>query len=123
MNIFKSLTKVSLIAGVFLIASCESLDEINVNPNGVPTSEANANLLLPGIQRGIATSLLNLGYQEIGVSLGSLKRFETSGQISIQSLFLLIDVLGRLDDVDKILKPIENMKEIERLFSDKKRRI
>ena len=57
-----------------------------------------------------------------GVSLGSLKRFETSGQISIQSLFLLIDVLGRLDDVDKILKPIENMKEIERLFSDKKRR-
>lgn len=58
-----------------------------------------------------------------GVSLGSLKRFETSGQISIQSLFLLIDVLGRLDDFDKILKPIENMKEIERLFSDKKRRI
>ena len=58
-----------------------------------------------------------------GVSLGSLKRFETSGQISMQSLFLLIDVLGRLDDVDKILKPIENMKEIERLFSDKKRRI
>jgi len=58
-----------------------------------------------------------------GVSLGSLKRFETSGQISIQSLFLLIDVLGRLDDLDKIMKPIENMKEIERLFSDKKRRI
>ena len=57
-----------------------------------------------------------------GVSLGSLKRFETSGQISIQSLFLLIDVLGRLEDFDTILKPIENMKEIERLFSDKKRR-
>ena len=58
-----------------------------------------------------------------GVSLGSLKRFETSGQISIQSLFLLIDVLGRLDDFDTILKPFENMKEIERLISDKKRRI
>ena len=57
-----------------------------------------------------------------GVSLGSLKRFETSGQISMQSLFLLIDVLGRLDDFDTILKPIENMKEIERLFSDKKSR-
>ena len=57
-----------------------------------------------------------------GVSLGSLKRFETSGQISIQSLFLLIDVLGRLDDFDTILKPLENMKVIERLFSDKKRR-
>jgi transcriptional regulator with XRE-family HTH domain len=58
-----------------------------------------------------------------GVSLGSLKRFETSGQISMQSLFLLINVLGRLDDFDTILKPIENMKEIERLFSDKKSRI
>lgn len=57
-----------------------------------------------------------------GVSLGSLKRFETSGQISMLSLFLLIDVLGRLDDFDTILKPIENMKEIERLFNDKKRR-
>jgi hypothetical protein len=32
-------------------------------------------------------------------------------------------VLGRLDDFDTILKPIENMKEIERLFSDKKSRI
>ena len=57
-----------------------------------------------------------------GVSLGSLKRFETSGQISIQSLFPLIDVLGRLDDFDTILNSIENMKVIERLFSDKKRR-
>ena len=57
-----------------------------------------------------------------GVSLGSLKRFETTGQISLESLFLLIDVLGRLDDFDTILKPIENLKEIERLFSDKKRR-
>ncbi len=57
-----------------------------------------------------------------GVSLGSLKRFETTGQISLESLFLLIDVLGRLDDFDLILKPIENLKEIERLFSDKKSR-
>jgi transcriptional regulator with XRE-family HTH domain len=57
-----------------------------------------------------------------GVSLGSLKRFETTGQISLESLFLLIDVLGRLDDFDMILKPIENLKEIERLFSDKKSR-
>ena len=55
-----------------------------------------------------------------GVSLGSLKRFETTGQISLESLFLLIDVLGRLDDFDMILKPIENLKEIERLFSENK---
>ena len=57
-----------------------------------------------------------------GVSLGSLKRFETTGHISLEALFLLIDVLGRLDDFDMILKPIENLKEIERLFSENKSR-
>ena len=56
-----------------------------------------------------------------GVSLGSLKRFETTGQISLESLLKLVDVLNRLDDFDFILKPIENLKEIEKLFSDKTR--
>ncbi|WP_353481252.1 helix-turn-helix transcriptional regulator [Haliscomenobacter sp.] len=57
-----------------------------------------------------------------GVSLGSLKRFETSGQISLESLLLLADVLNRLDDFDAVLKPIENLQAIEKLFSDKTRR-
>jgi transcriptional regulator with XRE-family HTH domain len=56
-----------------------------------------------------------------GVSLGSLKRFETTGQISLESLLLLADVLNRLDDFDTILKPVENLKAIEKLFSDKTR--
>ena len=56
-----------------------------------------------------------------GVSLGSLKRFETTGQISLEALLKLVDVLNRLDDFDLILKPIENLKEIEKLFSDKTR--
>ena len=56
-----------------------------------------------------------------GVSLGSLKRFETTGQISLESLLLLADVLNRLDDFDAVLKPIENLKAIEKLFSDKTR--
>jgi transcriptional regulator with XRE-family HTH domain len=56
-----------------------------------------------------------------GVSLGSLKRFETTGQISLESLLLLADVLNRLDDFDAILKPIENLQAIEKLFSDKTR--
>jgi len=56
-----------------------------------------------------------------GVSLGSLKRFETTGQISLESLLLLADVLNRLDDFDAILKPIENLEAIEQLFSDKTR--
>ena len=56
-----------------------------------------------------------------GVSLGSLKRFETTGQISLESLLLLADVLNRLDDFDAVLKPIENLEAIEKLFSDKTR--
>lgn len=57
-----------------------------------------------------------------GVSLGSLKRFETTGQISLESLLLLADVLNRLDDFDAVLQPIENLEAIEKLFSDKTRR-
>lgn len=56
-----------------------------------------------------------------GVSLGSLKRFERTGQISLESLLLLADVLNRLDDFELILNPIENLKEIEKLFSDRTR--
>lgn len=57
-----------------------------------------------------------------GVSLGSLKRFETTGQISLESLLLLADVLNRLNDFDALFRPIENLEAIEKLFSDKTRR-
>jgi transcriptional regulator with XRE-family HTH domain len=33
-----------------------------------------------------------------GVSLGSLKRFEATGQISLESLLRLVQALGRIDD-------------------------
>ncbi len=56
-----------------------------------------------------------------GVSLGSIKRFETSGKISLESLLALSHVLNHLNDFDLILKPIENLKEIEKLFSNKTR--
>ena len=56
-----------------------------------------------------------------GVSLGSLKRFEATGQISLESLLKLAELLNRLDDFESLLKPIENLKEIEKLFSDKTR--
>ena len=57
-----------------------------------------------------------------GVSLGSLKRFENSGQISLESLLKLAFILTRLEDFDLVLKPKENTKDIEKLFSDKTRR-
>jgi len=55
-----------------------------------------------------------------GVSLGSLKRFETKGQVSLESLLKLVFVLGRLSDFESVLKPDENLKHIERLFDSKK---
>ena len=40
-----------------------------------------------------------------GVSLASLRRFERSGQISLQSLLKLSFALGRLNELDHLLQP------------------
>ena len=56
-----------------------------------------------------------------GVSFGSIKRFETTGQIALESLLKLVFLLDRLEDFDPILRSDENLKEIEKLFSDKTR--
>lgn len=39
-----------------------------------------------------------------GVSLGSLKRFERSGQISLESLVKLVKSLGKEEDLDCLFK-------------------
>jgi transcriptional regulator with XRE-family HTH domain len=54
-----------------------------------------------------------------GVSLGSLKRFETTGQISFESLLKLAYFLDRLSDFDGVFLT-ENQDKIAKLF-DKKR--
>ena len=43
--------------------------------------------------------------QRAGVSLASLRRFEESGRISLQSLLDLAFALNRLDDFEAMLKP------------------
>ncbi|HZF09050.1 MAG TPA: helix-turn-helix transcriptional regulator [Thermoanaerobaculia bacterium] len=43
--------------------------------------------------------------QRSGVSLASLRRFEESGRISLQSLLELAFALNRLDDFDLLLHP------------------
>lgn len=43
--------------------------------------------------------------QRSGVSLASLRRFEESGRISLQSLLELAFALNRLDDFDLLLQP------------------
>lgn len=56
-----------------------------------------------------------------GVSFGSLKRFETKGQVSLESLLKLLFVLGRLSDFEGVLKPEKDLKHIEKLFDSKKK--
>lgn len=69
-------------------------------------------------QRGL--SQIELA-ERSGVSLGSLKRFETKGQVSLESLLKLVFVLGRLSDFESVLKPDKDLKHIEKLFDSKKK--
>lgn len=57
-----------------------------------------------------------------GVSLGSLKRFETQGQISLESILKLAHILDRLSDFQEVFKPEQDLSHIERLFDKKNNR-
>ena len=52
-----------------------------------------------------------------GVSLGSLKRFESSGRISLDSLLRLANIAGRLKDFENVFTLGKDMSQIERLFT------
>lgn len=56
-----------------------------------------------------------------GVSYGSLKRFETSGQISLESLLKLAYFFDRLDDFIPVFQINADLEKVEKLFSDKTR--
>ncbi|MCL9968258.1 MAG: helix-turn-helix domain-containing protein [Aquirufa antheringensis] len=52
-----------------------------------------------------------------GVSLGSIKRFERTGKISLESLVQLAHLLDRLDDFDSVFVSRQVDKRVEKLFS------
>jgi len=52
-----------------------------------------------------------------GVYLGSLKRFENTGKISLDSFLKLMHLLGRLNEFDNLLLPKENLGDIMKLFT------
>ena len=54
-----------------------------------------------------------------GVSLGSIKRFELTGQISLESLLKSVQILNRISDFEMILNPKDRLKDIDKLFSDR----
>ena len=55
--------------------------------------------------------------EKSGVSLGSIKRFEQTGEISLASLLKLAHFFDRLGDFEAVFKQEENLKDIEKLFS------
>ena len=73
-------------------------------------------LLLNLTQRGLAI--------RSGVSLGSVKRFESSGKISLESLLKVSLVLECLDDFNNIANiKIQKIDSIEQLLNSKEPRI
>ncbi len=56
-----------------------------------------------------------------GVSFGSIKRFETTGQISLESLLKIAYFFNRLEDFTSVFMINEDLKNVEKLFSTKTR--
>lgn len=57
-------------------------------------------------QKRLDKNLTQEGLSErSGISLGTLKRFENTGEISLQSLLKIALVLNVLDEFDNLLKP------------------
>ena len=53
-----------------------------------------------------------------GVSYGSIKRFERSGQISFESLLKIAEALNRLTEFESILLP-KGEQRLQKLFNSK----
>ena len=54
--------------------------------------------------------------ERTGVSLGSLKRFEREGKVSLENLALLADGLGRLGELDSLFVVDDDLARVEKLF-------
>ena len=53
--------------------------------------------------------------EKSGVSYGSIKRFERSGQISFESLLKIVEVLNRLTEFETLLLPKDDQR-LKKLF-------
>lgn len=59
-----------------------------------------------------------------GVSYGVLKKFERTGQISLESLLKVALVLGSLEEFNELFKPLppEHFASLDELLDEKKRK-
>jgi hypothetical protein len=53
------------VTGLVFFASCENLEELNINPNQVDPAVVDPNLLMPTIITGVAQNALSLGFGDI----------------------------------------------------------
>lgn len=90
---------------------------ITKNPSDVLEAIAQKHKILRK-QQGLSQQELA---KRSGVSYGSIKRFETSGQISFESLLKLALILNRMNDFDLIFTSQDDLEKVEKLFSDKTR--
>lgn len=65
MYIIKNKFIILLALGFTLATSCQDLDELNINPNGVDPETADLNLLMSTIETGIGQSVVSLGFGDI----------------------------------------------------------
>lgn len=80
------------------------------------------------VAHGLANRLIRLrkdaGWSQVefarrsGVSLGSLKRFEQRGQISLKNLLALAHVLNRLGDFEKVFAFDEDLAAARARFAE-----
>lgn len=57
-----------------------------------------------------------------GVSESSIKRFELTGKISLESLLRITHLVDRLHDFSTVFSSIESNDDVEKLFSNKTKR-
>lgn len=75
-------------------------------------------LVLKQLRKRVKWSQAELA-ERSGVSLGSIKRFERTGKISLESLLKLLHILDYLEKFDHAFELSDNPDELEALFSDK----
>lgn len=93
-------------------------------------AETNPSLMLPAdagrlLAERVKTLRLLRGWkrstlaERSGVSAASLKRFETTGQVSLESLLKLAHALGRLPEFAELLRPpaAQSIAELEGRYS------
>lgn len=88
---------------------------INKLPSDILTSTAQKVSVL---RKKSGWTQQELAYRS-GVSYGSIKRFERSGQISFESLLKIVESLGRLSEFEKLLIS-NNDERLRKLFTSDK---